>query len=119
MDGVQCCIDAVGCQARDRKDYAVEKPSHGIEDIARLLDPTGSIGLIGAYTAEDPGAGDGAKKHGTYLLPLGELWHKGVRIGMGQCPVKNDSPDPTFPTVAHAPVVLLLVNSGPPLPSMA
>jgi len=92
MDGIDCCIDAVGYQARDRKDYEKENPTQVIEDIARLVNATGNVGLIGVSPAKDPGAADGAKKKGTYLLPLGELWHKGVTIGMGQCPVKNYSP---------------------------
>ena len=89
MDGIQCCIDAVGYQARDRNNYEKEKPTQVIEDIARLVDHAGHVSLIGVYTSEDPGAPDGAKKRGHYLLPLGDLWEKGVTIGTGQCPVKK------------------------------
>ena len=89
MEGIQCCIDAVGYQARDREDYEKEKPTQVIEDIARLVNPTGAVSLIGVYTKADPGAPDGARKMGKLLLPLGDLWEKGVTIGMGQCPVKK------------------------------
>lgn len=89
MDGIQCCIDAVGYQARDRSDYDKERPTQVIEDIARLVNPTGHVSLIGVYTSKDPGAPDKAKKAGTFALPLGELWEKGVTIGTGQCPVKK------------------------------
>jgi glutathione-independent formaldehyde dehydrogenase len=89
MEGIMCCIDAVGYQARDRADYAKEKPTQVIDDIARLVNPTGFVSLIGVYTKADPGAPDGARQRGQLMLPLGELWEKGVTVGMGQCPVKK------------------------------
>jgi glutathione-independent formaldehyde dehydrogenase len=89
MPGVLCGIDAVGYQAIDRANPAREKPTQVIEDLARLVDATGAVGLIGVYFAGDPGAVEQKAKEGRYDLPLGPLWEKGVSIETGQAPVKR------------------------------
>ena len=89
MSGVMCAIDAVGYQAHSQEDPDREEPMQVIDYIAKLINPTGSIGLIGVYFAADPGGPSEHAKKGRYLFPLGELWDKGVTIGQGQCPVKR------------------------------
>lgn len=89
MKGVMSGIDAVGYQARDRNDPSKENPIQVISDLIRLINPTGHLGIIGVFTADDPGGiGEHAKK-GEYILPLGQLWEKGLTIGTGQTPVKK------------------------------
>jgi len=89
MNGVMSGIDAVGYQARDRKDPSKENPSQVISDLIRLVNPTGHLGIVGVYTADDPrGVTEHAKK-GEYMIPFGQLWEKGLTVGTGQTPVKK------------------------------
>lgn len=89
MLGVMCGIDAVGYQARDFADPGYEEPNEVIDALARVVNPTGVVGLIGVYMAQDPGARSDAGKQGRFQLPLGMLWDKGITVGQGQCPVKR------------------------------
>lgn len=89
MSGVNCAIDAVGYQARNQEDPEREDPMQTIRACAEIINPTGSIGLIGVYFDEDPGGVDKQAKKGNFVFPLGELWSKGVTIGQGQAPVKR------------------------------
>ncbi|HWE48854.1 MAG TPA: glutathione-independent formaldehyde dehydrogenase [Bryobacteraceae bacterium] len=89
MAGVNCAIDAVGYQARRDDNPQQEYSTQTICDIAEIVNPTGSVGLIGVYFDEDPGGADKHAKKGEYIFPLGKLWRKGVSIGQGQAPVKK------------------------------
>ncbi len=89
MSGVMRGIDAVGYQALDFKNPGQEAHNQVIESLAKIVQPTGSIGLIGVYLAEDPGAKTENAKKGIYPFPLGEIWSKAISIGTGQCPVKK------------------------------
>lgn len=88
MPGVMCGIDAVGYQAHGYDDPASEKPTQVIDSLVRVVNATGHIGLIGVYFPEDPGA-KGPHAHGNFILPLGQIFSKGLSIGMGQTPVKK------------------------------
>ena len=89
MAGVLCGIDAVGYQALSREDAANEKPIQVIEDLARVVNATGSIGLIGVYFSGDPRGVDNKAKEGIFNIPLGKLWEKGIKLETGQAPVKR------------------------------
>lgn len=89
MSGVNCAIDAVGYQARSGENPDKEDATQPIRQIAELVNPTGSVGLIGVYFDEDPGAPDERSRRGEFLFPIGQLWAKGVTIGQGQAPVKR------------------------------
>jgi glutathione-independent formaldehyde dehydrogenase len=89
LQGVMCGIDAVGYQAVSRQDPHMEDPTQVLRDLAQVVNPTGSIGIIGVYAPQDPGGRDEDQKKGLLKLPLGELWQKGISIGMGQCPVRR------------------------------
>jgi glutathione-independent formaldehyde dehydrogenase len=91
MAGVMCGIDAVGYQAKDLNDPSREQPTSIAEQLADLVNPTGAIGVIGVFLPEDPGGKDDAAKRGTYALPWGTLWSKGISVGMGQTPVRSYS----------------------------
>lgn len=88
MGGVNCAIDAVGYQAVS-DNSGQEDPMQTIRNIADLVNPTGSIGIIGVYFPQDPGGVDKHAKKGEFLFPLGKLWNNGVTIGQGQAPVKK------------------------------
>jgi glutathione-independent formaldehyde dehydrogenase len=53
MDGVSVGIDAVGFQARDRSNPDAENPTQVISDLARLVNPTGHLGIAGVYAEKD------------------------------------------------------------------
>lgn len=89
MQGVDCAIDAVGYQARDDENPDKEKPTQVLENCLKVVNATGSIGLIGVYISPDPGAkGEGAK-NGIYPFPIADYFDKGITMGSGQAPVKK------------------------------
>lgn len=89
LTGVDCVVDAVGYQARKDDNYSQEDPTELLQNLVRLVNPAGHIGIVGVYIAPDPGAKNEKLKQGIYPLPLAELFDKAVTIGMGQCPVKR------------------------------
>ena len=82
--GATVCIDAIGFQARDPLDYAVEKPSTVIDDLARIIAVNGRLAIIGVFLDSDPHAPSEPAKKGVYSIPWGTLFKKGVNIGMGR-----------------------------------
>jgi glutathione-independent formaldehyde dehydrogenase len=89
MEGVMCGIDAVGYQAHSDARPDTEDPMQVVRQLSKIVNPTGHVGLIGVYFAEDPGGRDEHAKRGEYLFPIGEFWDKGIGIEMGQAPVKR------------------------------
>ena len=82
--GATVCIDAIGFQARDPHDYSVEKPTTVIDDLARIIAPNGRLGIIGVFLDADPHGVDQNAQHGSFVIPWGPLFKKGVIIGMGR-----------------------------------
>lgn len=89
MKGVDCAIDAVGYQARDDEAPEKEKATQVLENCLKVVNPTGSIGMIGVYIAPDPGASSKAAKNGIFPFPIAEFFDKGITMGSGQAPVKK------------------------------
>src|SRR5579871_4248488 len=81
MKGVDCVIDAVGYQARDDEDPSTEKAMQVLENALKVVNSTGSIGIIGVYIAPDPGAKDEKAKKGIYAFPIAEVFDKALTIG--------------------------------------
>lgn len=67
-----CGIDAVGYEAwatdSPGKD---QEPTQVIEDLIRVTNPSGHIGLIGVYFPEDHGGVDKEAQKGRFTLSLG------------------------------------------------
>lgn len=59
------------------------------DDLIRVVNPTGTIGMVGVYMPSDPGGVDDKAKHGKFEIPWGQVFEKGLTIGMGQAPVKK------------------------------
>ncbi|HEX4784482.1 MAG TPA: glutathione-independent formaldehyde dehydrogenase [Candidatus Sulfotelmatobacter sp.] len=89
IKGVDCAIDAVGYQARSDDDPSREKATQVLENCVRVVNATGSIGVIGVYIAPDPGAGSEHAKNGIFPFSIAEFFDKGVTMGSGQAPVKK------------------------------
>ena len=89
MSGVMCGIDAVGYQARDYDFPEKENPIQVLQNLVKVINPTGNLGIVGVYTAKDPHGINKKAKEGVLDLPWGELFEKGIALGTGQCPVKK------------------------------
>ena len=89
MKGVDCAIDAVGYQARDDENPGKEKATQVLENCVRVLNATGSLGMIGVYIAPDPGAKNDQAKQGIFPFSLADFFDKGLTMGSGQAPVKK------------------------------
>ncbi|MBV8369776.1 MAG: glutathione-independent formaldehyde dehydrogenase [Candidatus Eremiobacteraeota bacterium] len=90
MPGVMCGIDAIGYEAFAHDSPGKRQaPNQVLEDVVRVTNPTGRVGLIGVYFKQDPRGVDKDEKQGRFTLPLGEAWNKGLTIETGQAPVKR------------------------------
>ena len=84
MSGVNCGIDAIGFQARDRANPSREKPDQIIHDLARLINPTGRLGIVGVFIPNDAKPVGDIEKHGDLIVPWQTLFKKSITIGMGR-----------------------------------
>ena len=91
MLGVMCGVEAVGFQAIDWAAPGTESPSRVLEDLIRLINPTGHLGIVGLYVPDDPGGVNPHAKKGEIQISFGKLWEKGVSFGTGQTPVMRYS----------------------------
>jgi glutathione-independent formaldehyde dehydrogenase len=89
MAGVMCGIDAVGYQAKNIDDPDQELPTQVLENLVEVINPTGRLGIVGVYLPQDPGGKDKDAKKGQYVLPWGNVFDKGISLGLGQTPVKK------------------------------
>jgi glutathione-independent formaldehyde dehydrogenase len=89
MKGVDCAIDAVGYQARSDDDPDKEKATQVLDNCVRIVNATGSIGMIGVYIAPDPKASSEHAKNGIFPFSIAEFFDKGITMGSGQAPVKK------------------------------
>ncbi|AGB16696.1 theronine dehydrogenase-like Zn-dependent dehydrogenase [Halovivax ruber XH-70] len=94
--GVDKGVDAVGYQAiedgRDGEsayDESRENPSIILNQLIDAVRPTGKIGIVGLYVSDDPDQPDHIGEQGLLRVHLGTAFEKGLRFGMGQCPVKR------------------------------
>jgi threonine dehydrogenase-like Zn-dependent dehydrogenase len=58
-----------------------EVPNATMNNLIKAVRPTGGIGVVGVFVAEDP-------KKGQLALDFGQLWMKGQHIATGQANVK-------------------------------
>ena len=84
MTGVNCGIDAIGFQARDRAHPSQEKPNQVIGDLARLINPNGRLGIVGVFLPNDAKPVGEIEKQGDLIVPWQTLFKKSITIGMGR-----------------------------------
>lgn len=65
-----------------------EVPNATMNNLIKAVRPTGGIGVVGVFVAEDPKAEDTLAKKGQLALDFGQLWMKGQHIATGQANVK-------------------------------
>jgi glutathione-independent formaldehyde dehydrogenase len=85
-EGADRGCECVGYQCHDHKGHEV--PNLTINDLVRSVRPTGSIGVVGVFIPEDPGAKDKLAKKGQIAFDFGLFWFKGQRMATGQANVK-------------------------------
>jgi glutathione-independent formaldehyde dehydrogenase len=93
-NGVDKGIDAVGYQATSAGSSAAggeqdEVPNIVLNQLIEVVNPTGALGIPGLYVPSDPGGVDEASKRGALSINFGRLFEKGLRLGTGQCNVKQ------------------------------
>ena len=93
-NGVDKGIDAVGYQATKAGSSAVggeqdEVPNIVLNQLIDVVNPTGALGIPGLYVPSDPGGVDENAKRGALSINFGKLFEKGLRLGTGQCNVKQ------------------------------
>jgi glutathione-independent formaldehyde dehydrogenase len=115
MPGVMCGIEAVGYQATDWEHPTEENPARVIEDLIRLVNPTGRIGSVGLYVSNDPGGLNPHAKRGEFRISFGKLWEKSLSLGMGQTPVARFAPLLRDLIVAHKATPSFIVSHRLPL----
>ena len=84
MTGVDVAIDAVGFQARDRSDPDRENPLQVVSDLARLVNPTGRVGIAGVYAEKDLHPAPEGHADGQLTVPWATFFSKGVTVGFGR-----------------------------------
>jgi glutathione-independent formaldehyde dehydrogenase len=84
MDGVQIGIDAVGFQAHDRAYPGRENPTQVIDDLARLINPTGHLAIIGVYAEKDLHPAAEGQADGRVTVPWATFFSKGITVGFGR-----------------------------------
>ena len=84
LGGVSRGIDAVGFQARDRSDPQQELPDQVIGDLARIINPSGRLGIAGVYAQTDKAPRPESDAHGSLRVPWATLFSKGVTVGFGR-----------------------------------
>jgi glutathione-independent formaldehyde dehydrogenase len=78
--------ECVGYQCCDK--HGLEVPNLTMNNLVKTVRATGSIGVVGVFIAEDPGAQDKLAKQGQLAFDFGQFWMKGQRIATGQANVK-------------------------------
>jgi glutathione-independent formaldehyde dehydrogenase len=82
--GVDRGIDAVGFQALDREDPTRENPRQVVADLARLVNPAGSLAIAGVYAAKDLAPAPTGHPDGSLRIPWATLFDKGVHLALGR-----------------------------------
>ena len=78
--------ECVGYQCCDH--HGREAPNLTMNSLVETVKATGSIGVVGVFIPEDPGAKDKLAQQGQLAFDFGKFWFKGQRIATGQANVK-------------------------------
>ena len=84
--GADCGCECVGYQCCDHHGHEV--PNLTMNNLVKTVRATGTIGVVGVFLAQDPGAHDKLAKTGHIAFDFGDFWMKGQRMATGQANVK-------------------------------
>lgn len=79
--------ECVGYQAHDPQGH--EHNNITLNNLVKSVKFTGTIGVVGVYVPQDPGAPDDLARQGEAVFDYGMFWFRGQTMGTGQCNVKN------------------------------
>jgi threonine dehydrogenase-like Zn-dependent dehydrogenase len=85
-EGADRGCECVGYQCHDPAGHEV--PNMTMNDLVKSVRPSGGIGVVGVFVAEDPKGADKLAKKGQIAFDLGEFFGKGQHMGTGQANVK-------------------------------
>lgn len=94
---VERVLDLTGGEGADRGCECVgyqcschghEVPHATMNNLVRAVRPTGGIGVVGVFVAEDPGSPDKLMQQGKLAFDFGQFWMKGQHMATGQANVK-------------------------------
>jgi glutathione-independent formaldehyde dehydrogenase len=84
--GTDCGCECIGYQCHTPA--GKEVPNLVMNSLVNAVKFTGTIGVVGVFIPQDPGASDSLAKKGQIAFDFGKFWFKGQKIGTGQCNVK-------------------------------
>ena len=84
--GADCGAECIGYQCHNAA--GKEVPNLVMNSLVDAVKATGTIGVVGVFIPQDPGAQDELAKKGQIAFDFGKFWFKGMKIGTGQCNVK-------------------------------
>ncbi len=84
--GADCGSECIGYQCHNPA--GKEVPNLVMNSLVDVVKATGTIGVVGVFVPQDPGASDTLAKKGQIAFDFGKFWFKGQKIGTGQCNVK-------------------------------
>jgi glutathione-independent formaldehyde dehydrogenase len=84
--GADCGAECIGYQCHNSA--GKEVPNLVMNSLVDAVKATGTIGVVGVFVPQDPGAEDKLAKKGEIAFDFGKFWFKGQRMGTGQCNVK-------------------------------
>lgn len=87
-EGTDKGVDAVGYQANTGAEGR-EEPAIVLNSLIDTVRATGMLGVPGLYVPSDPGGPNEQAKRGMLLVSVGRFFEKGLRMGTGQCNVKQ------------------------------
>ncbi len=84
--GADCGAECVGYQCHNSA--GEEVPNLVMNSLVDDVKATGTLGVVGVFVPQDPGAEDALAKKGQIVFDFGKFWFKGQKLGTGQCNVK-------------------------------
>ncbi len=84
--GADCGAECIGYQFHNAA--GKEVPNLVMNSLVDAVKATGTLGVVGVFIPEDPGAADKLAKKGQIAFDFGKYWFKGQKMGTGQCNVK-------------------------------
>ncbi len=85
-EGADKGCECVGWQCHDADGHEV--PNETMNRLVRSVRPAGALGVVGVFVPQDPKAEDPLMKEGRIAFDFGLFFHKSLRLGSGQAPVK-------------------------------
>lgn len=84
--GADCGCECIGYQCHTPAGQEV--PNLVMNSLVNAVKFTGTLGVVGVFIPQDPGASDPLAKNGEIAFDFGKFWFKGQKMGTGQCNVK-------------------------------